>query len=348
VSSASPGSARRRGVDASSAGWVRPAPDGGLPLLVTPLVGVDLSDWAKENAGILDGWLDRHGAVLFSGFATEAATGPGGLAPDWFARVSAGLLQSPLAPYQERSSPRRELASGVFTSTEQPPDQPILLHNENAYQRSLPTRLVFGCAVAARHGGATPLADCRRVLALLPATVVDRFRSVGVRYTRVFGTGVGLTWQEAFSTTDRDDVDQYCAAEGIESRWCAGGVLRTVQVRPALTKHPRTGEEVWVNHVGLFGPYGTTPAVRAALLSSVGSDDLPLQVAYGDGQPIEAEVHDQVREAYAAATMTRRWQTGDLLVVDNLLVAHGREPYEGDRLLMVSMAGGHEPAAVRF
>ncbi|WP_202925740.1 TauD/TfdA family dioxygenase [Goekera deserti] len=310
-------------------------------------MGLDLAGWARDNAATVDGWLDRHGAVLFSGFTFTGAGGPAPeLDPVAFAGVLDGVLGGTPAAYMERSSPRRELARGVFTSTEQPADQPIFLHNENAYQRSLPTRLAFGCVVAATSAGATPLADCRQVLDHLPSAVVDRFRSAGVRYTRVFGNGVGLSWQESFGTDDPQEVERYCAAEDIATSWRSADVLRTEQVRPALSEHPRTGEEVWLNHVGLFGPHGTPPAVRAALVDRLGAENLPLQVSYGDGAPIEDDVHAHIRDAYAAATVARPWRAGDVLVVDNLLVAHGREPFEGDRLVLVGMAGQFQPESV--
>jgi alpha-ketoglutarate-dependent taurine dioxygenase len=33
-----------------------------------------------------------------------------------------------------------------------------------------------------------------------------------------------------------------------------------------------------------------------------------------------------------------RWQAGDLMVVDNVRTAHGREPFEGPREVVVAMA----------
>lgn len=345
MSTGGPASSRRRAVGADAASWVRTTEDDQLPLHVTPVAGLDLAAWAEEHATTVDSWLDVHGAVLFSGFGSGTPR-PGDLDPAVFARLVVAFLGRRLVHYRERSSPRRQLAPGVFTSTDQPADQPIALHNENAYQRSLPSRLVFGCVVPPQVAGATPLADCRKVLARLPADLVDRFRRVGVCYTRVFGHGVGLSWQESFGTDDREAVERYCAAEEISTEWRTGNVLRTRQVRPALVRHPRTGAEAWVNHVCLFGPYGTPPEVRAALVDRLGEDDLPMQVSYGDGAPIEEDVHREARDAYVAATVSRPWRAGDVLVLDNLTVAHGREPYEGDRLVLVGMGGECTPGAV--
>lgn len=331
-----PAAARRSRVGRTGAELVRTVPDG-LPVRIEALAPLDLATWVRDNAGAVDTWLAERGAVLLSGFVPGTASGV--LDAAVFGAVSGVLLGAEPGRYQERSSPRHEIAPGVYTSTEQPCDQPIVLHNENAYRRRLPTRLIFGCAVAAPAGGATPLADCGRVLGHLEPAVADRFRAVGVRYTRVFGHGLGLTWQETFGTEVRAEVERYCAGNGIDARWGRDGHLRTAQVRPAVVRHPGTGHEVWLNHVHLFGPLGTTPAVRAALLNRVGADGLPMQVSYGDGAPIGEDVHRAVAAAYAAETVATAWRPGDVLVIDNLRVAHGREPYTGPRSVMVAMAG---------
>jgi hypothetical protein len=59
---------------------------------------------------------------------------------------------------------------------------------------------------------------------------------------------------------------------------------------------------------------------------------------YGDGSPIEPKVLDQLRAAYNAETVSFPWQKGDLLMLDNMLVAHGRSPFVGPRQILVGMA----------
>jgi len=49
-------------------------------------------------------------------------------------------------------------------------------------------------------------------------------------------------------------------------------------------------------------------------------------------------VIDEIRKAYDSETVKFDWQRGDLLLVDNMLVAHGREPFTGDRRVLVAMA----------
>lgn len=312
-----------------------PAPSTGrsLPLLARPRVaGLRLAEWLGDHRDAVDRHLDRHGAVLFRGFGVADAE-------ELEAVVAAGA-GSALLRYTYRSTPRREVEGRVYTTTEYPADQAIPLHCENAYAASWPLRIGFCCLVPATTGGATPIADSRRVHERIPAAVRERFAARGVRYVRNYGGGVDLPWQEVFQTADRDEVERFCAASGIELEWLAGDRLRTAQSCPAVARHPRTGEAVWFNQAHLFHPSSLPPAVHRSLLDSFGADFLPRDATHGDGTPLAAEDLEAIRAAYDAETVSFPWQAGDLLWVDNMLVAHGRSPFSGPRRVLVGMAVG--------
>ena len=324
--------AQRRAVTISSESLVRfsSPPAGDLPLVVEPAgPGVDLMAWAGANRGQLEGQLRRHGGILFRGFNLQ---GPEDL--EAFIRaVSGGTLE-----YRERSSPRTVVKGNIYTSTDYPANQPIFLHNENSYQQEWPRKIFFLCKQPPPAGGETPIADCRRVMARIVPEVRERFASRKWMYVRNFGDGFGLTWQTVFQTTDRAQVEQHCRSKGIEVEWKPGDRLRTRAVRSAIVRHPQTGEAVWFNHATFFHVSTLEPSVRDALLAEFADGELPANTYYGDGAPIEPEVMDHLREAYSSATVSFPWQKGDLLMLDNMLVAHGRAPYSGPREILVGMA----------
>ena len=74
-------------------------------------------------------------------------------------------------------------------------------------------------------------------------------------------------------------------------------------------------------------------------------EDLPNNTYYGDGSPIEPSVLDEIRDAYLKETVVFPWLKGDLLMLDNMLVAHGRAPFTEPRKILVGMA---DPYSNRF
>ncbi len=302
----------------------------GLPLVVEPArEGIDPVAWAADQKERIRGWLSAHGGVLCRGFDLPAL----GRFQAFVAAASADPIR-----YGERSSPRSVLEGEVYTSTDHPADQPIVLHNEQSYTLNWPMRIAFFCVEPAATGGRTPIADSRRIHDRLPAAVREAFAHRQVLYVRNYGDGLGLSWREAFQTAERGEVERYCRAAGIEVEWKDGDRLRTRQVRPAIRRHPRTGEPVWFNHALFFHVSSLPPEARRALESGLAPDELPAQTFYGDGGAIEEAVLAEIRAAYAAETVSFPWQKGDVLLLDNMLVAHGREPFTGPRRIAVAMA----------
>jgi alpha-ketoglutarate-dependent taurine dioxygenase len=301
-----------------------------FPAVVEPtLPDLDLVAYASGNRPAIEDLLARHGAIFFRGFTLAGV--------ERFQQLVTAVSSGPLE-YTERSSPRSQVSGKIYTSTDYPPNHPIFLHNEQSYNTLFPQKIIFFCVLPAAQGGATPIADCRRVYDRLPSALRERFERLGYLYVRNFGHGFGLPWQEAFQTEDRAAVEAYCAEHRIELEWRDGGRLRTRQVRPAVAVHPQTGERTWFNHLTFFHVSTLVPAVRDALLDEFAEEDLPNNTYYGDGAAIEPEVLATLREIYGQETVSFPWGRGDVLMLDNMLAAHGREPYEGARKVVVGMA----------
>ena len=296
-----------------------------LPYVVEPVVaGLDLVGWLERDAQVLETLLRAHGALLLRGFGALDVTA--------FERAI-HLSSGDLLEYVNRSTPRSRIAGRIFSSTEYPADQSIPLHNELSYNRRWPSRLFFLCVVPPTQGGETPIADSRRVLARIPASVRRRFERHGVCYVRNYGLGIDLSWQDVFQTTDPQAVNAYCREAGITAHWSAAG-LRTIQVCQATVAHPSTTERVWFNQAHLFHVSALPAEVRSEL-EALGQ--LPRMACFGDWSPISEEDLDAVRRAYVQEETLFRWQEHDILVVDNVMMAHGRRPYAGSRRILVGM-----------
>jgi alpha-ketoglutarate-dependent taurine dioxygenase len=159
-----------------------------------------------------------------------------------------------------------------------------------------------------------------------------------VLYVRNYGDTIDLPWQEVFQSTDRADIEAYCRQSATEFEWTGDGGLRTRSVRQATARHPRTGEEVWFNHVHLFHSSNMPPEVRDTLLREYGPEGLPRNAYYGDGTPVEDDVVAMIRGLYEDAAVSFPWRRGDVLIVDNFLATHGRAPFTGERRTLVAMS----------
>ena len=301
-----------------------------LPLVIRPNVdNIDLQEWAGNNRVYIEGCLGKHGAILFRGFKLKLV-----LEFERFIKsVSGEALE-----YSERSSPRSQISGRIYTSTDYPPDKHIFLHNEQSYNLVFPMKIFFFCIKAPEERGATPIADTRRVFVQIADEIKERFMEKKYMYVRNFGDGFGLSWQEAFQTERRSEVESYCRSNQIEYEWKAGNRLRTRQVREVAIRHPRTEDWVWFNHLTFFHVSTLDRKVQEEMMRAFAEADLPNNTYYGDGSRIEGEVMEYLREAYEREKVRFDWEDGDILMLDNMLVAHGRESYKGERRVAVGMA----------
>jgi len=299
-----------------------------LPLVMRPNIeGVELVEWAKSNRTFIERQLLKHGAILFRKFD--------GASTEKFEQL-ARVVSPELMEYRERSSPRHRVSRFIYTSTDHPADQPIALHNEQSYSLRWMMKLWFYCMEPAEEGGRTPLADSRKILSRLSQETIEQFGKKQVTYLRNYGDGLGLSWEEAFQSSEKSMVEQYCREAFIEFKW-EGHRLRTRQVRPAIRKHPKTGEVVWFNHAFFFH-ISSLEASTQSILAGIEEKELPYGTYYGDGSAVEPSTLEEIREAYRQETVFFHWNKGDILLLDNMLVAHGREPFKGPRKVLVAMA----------
>src|SRR5262249_47021676 len=148
---------------------------GGPAVLVAASRPADAAGWAADLRAELGGLLERHKAVLLRGFGIDTV--------ERFRLVLAGL-GADLLEYTERSTPRPPVGARIYTSTEYPRSDEIPLHNESSYSPSWPRRLHFCCLQPASQGGATSIADSRRVFQALDPGIVEAFLDKGVLYVR--------------------------------------------------------------------------------------------------------------------------------------------------------------------
>lgn len=327
----------RKSVNVSSEELIRTSylqSESSLPLVVQPnLDNLNLAIWTQNNRSWIQSQLLQHGGILFRGFNVKDVD-------DFQQFIQA--LSGNLLEYSYRSTPRNHVSGNIYTSTEYPATHFIPLHNEMSYSRTWPLKIAFFCIKKADKGGETPIVDSRKIFSRINPKIKEKFLQKGVMYVRNYGVGLDLSWQNVFNTNNKLDVETYCHQAGIELEWrdteTSGFSLRTRQICQAVAQHPQTSEIVWFNQAHLFHISSLDSRVRAQLLSDFSAEDLPRNAYYGDGSVIEDSILDEIREIYQEEAIVFPWQEGDVLLLDNMLSAHGRMPFQGSRKVVVGMA----------
>ncbi|MEU9991483.1 TauD/TfdA family dioxygenase [Streptomyces sp. NPDC048045] len=289
----------------------------------------DASSWAAEWRESLRAQVTQHGALLVRGLDLREESRAGA--------VLAGLAGT-LMPEREAFAPRQAYGPGLYSSTTWPANQPMCMHHELSYLLEVPGLMLFACLTAPAQGGATAVADAEAVLQALPTTLTERFEREGWLLTRSYNDEIGASLTESFGTDDRTAIESYCRANGIDFTWLADGSLRTEQRRSAIVRHPLTGRRCWFNQIAFLNRWTLAEEVREYLVDVYGEDGLPFNTRYGDGSPIGEDVVQQLNATYEEHTRREPWQAGDLLLVDNIRTAHSREPFTGERQVLVGMA----------
>jgi alpha-ketoglutarate-dependent taurine dioxygenase len=271
----------------------------------------------------------HHGAVRFKTSALNSVSDFHGLLDN---------MGCELLNYEFGSTPRKNVQGKVYTSTEYPADQEIILHNEMAYTTQWPEQLWFYCDKADCQGGETPIADSREIYRSLDSRITKTFEQKELIYIRNYRPGLDLPWQEVFNTQDPLEVAKACQRLGVEFEFKAKGKeLKTTQKCQSIAVHPKTGEKVWFNQAHLFHASNLAPEYREIMEMMYAEDELPRNVMFGDGSKMDEGMLSEIREVMSAHKQIFQWQPGEVMLVDNLLCAHGREPFVGERKIVVAM-----------
>lgn len=283
------------------------------------------SEWLSKNKEIIQKKMIEYGAVLLRGFDINSV--------DEFHNAYKVICGDPIE-YTFRTSPREEVSEKIYTSTSHPADQVIHMHTENSYSVEWNRFIGFYCLVPPSVRGETPIAHEGRVIEKISKKALDKFREKGVMYVRNTQPGIGLDWRTIYQTSDKSEVERFLASKNMEFEWVSEDHLRTKWVLPAFRQHPVTKEDVWFNHMY----FGHKTLYDPMVLDFIGEDNLPFATYYGDGTVIEDEVISELNNAYEECKIEFPWQKGDLLLMDNMMFSHGRNPFEGERTILVAMS----------
>jgi len=237
-------------------------------------------------------------------------------------------------PFSTGEHPHADGADALYRPVRFAPDETLLWHHENSFNATWPRYILFACAVPATAGGATTIVDSRLVYAHMPLTIRQRLAEQGITYERLCDGRAGRTWEQIYGTTDKTEALQLAHTRGEQLVFTADGA-RIRARRPAFQAVAHGTS--WFNQVLHWHPHALPQEIRTMVTHGL----LPAyRTCYlGGGEQITPDVVDQLIAAHRQAEFAVQWQAGDVLVIDNAVIAHGRRPYRGRREHFVRMAG---------
>ena len=320
---------------------------GGLPLFIEPTRAALRSDgaqaaaWFRDHRPAFEAAVLEHGAVVLRGFAIQST--------EDFAQLVAHFTPHAMG-YAGGATARQTIKGNVYEASRIPPEVTIMLHQEMAYLPNYPRLLAFFCRSPARQGGATTIGDMRRFTAMVPEHVLSKVKKMGVRYLRNFRSPDTRdersdpiynhrTWQEAFFTSDPREVEQNCRERKLDFEWLPDGSLTTSNRLPGWVRHPQTGDVVWFNHIASQIIHRRWMGDKFNDFHRIYGDDLPraTDTRYGDGARVADADFTRIHDLLEEVTVEFPWQGGDVMFVDNILTAHGRMPFAGERDVQVAL-----------
>lgn len=290
--------------------------------------GQSLDKYISENKEDVDARLSETGAVLFRGFSVTT--------PE--------ILDTAIEAYGEdgftyekslSNAVRVNLTPRVFTANEAPPDVEIFLHHEMAQTPLYPSKLFFACMIAPETGGATPLCRSDILLEKLreaePQLVTD-FEEKGVKYTNIMPaendetSGQGRSWKSTLSAETRDEAESRLTELNYSWEWLESGALKVTTPRLDAIRSLGKDETSFFNQ--LIAAFRGWKDAR---------NDPSKSVTFGDGSQIDVPALTTAIKLADELSYDLNWQAGDVALIDNYRVMHGRRPYSGQRRVVASL-----------
>ncbi|TGN20543.1 TauD/TfdA family dioxygenase [Leptospira idonii] len=316
-----------------------------------------LIEWFLENQKEWTRDLSLYGAILIRGFDIKT--------PKDFEEVALATKDK-LGQFYLGTSPRDQLTDYVFTASELPPHYPIMQHAEMSFLDNPPKKLFFFAEIASEFGGETPLTDLRKIYKVIDPSIKEKITKKGIRYRRRydgpssqsrFSLWKTKRWDEMFNTSDIKQVEAIAKENRFQLEWYGKDSLAITNTQSGFRNHPKLASTAWHNHTQtfhidsavievwkIFKRQKTLRSLGVALLLSAitwikklgNPKEFDVHVTYGDGEEFSKKEIESICNAFWDNLSAFRWQNGDVLIIDNFSVSHGRLPFTGNRRILVS------------
>ncbi|KIW96689.1 uncharacterized protein Z519_02080 [Cladophialophora bantiana CBS 173.52] len=328
-----------------------------IPLALKPAIGdsaeidldsvVDTIKSLQAQGGILTKTLARHGTLLFRGLPIHNAQD--------FSKFAHAFGYQPHEIIGIVVN-RPVLAPNVAPANEAPKEVLIYNHNESPQVPHAPEYIFFYGHRVPEKGGETPISSSLELFYRAQQEIpefVSELAEKGILSKVTYKVEKqyegGSTLKQAFGKKILDGDDEATRRAKIEAQisrygrgqhttweWTEDGSIVLTHRLPAIRTQPGTNFPTLFTGLAAYYKNNQHDANKGRKNSA--------QQLFGDGTPIPEKYLAHLANITDEIRVLHKWERGDVLVYDNIIAQHGRQPWEGqqeDRVVMASLFDGH-------
>ena len=286
-----------------------------LPVIITENI----------DTGLLKKKVDEAGAVLLRGLSIDTI--------EKFSSISNSLGSNDVN-MSCSAGPRIDMGHNIFTSNEAPSNESIPVHHEMAQCKDYPSYVLFYCVTPAEEGGCTPIIKsskvCKEFKKKFPE-IAKRIEKEGVRYLREFPnvtdnkSPLGKSWKDTFHVETKTELEKVLNGKNIKWKWLDNETIQTISEPINIFKIYNNEETIFM-------------AAETSLLNIQTGPKKKLihgNLDYFDKETENAFIYIG-KYAYNESIRVP-WQKYDVLILNNNLMMHSRDPFTGRRKILVSL-----------
>ncbi|MDJ0556204.1 MAG: TauD/TfdA family dioxygenase [Microcoleaceae cyanobacterium MO_207.B10] len=186
----------------------------------------------------------------------------------------------------------------------------VKLHGEMYYTNKPPLMLWFFCANPPLQDGETIVCDGQQFFDELSNSMKDLLSKKKLKFP---GNYTKESWQKKFKTNDLNVVKEICQGNGMKVKTNEDESIDFQFICPAIHKSRDGKHDVFINSL--------LPAKKIN----------PKLVCFDDDSEITDEIISELNEIAEKITVEISWQKGDILMIDNTRIMHGRRAFSDNQ-----------------
>ncbi len=263
--------------------------------------------------------LKSHGVILFRSPSASQQTFEG-----FTERLGQEFVKHGAAVRKSRSEDGR-------TQTVTKGSAAILLHTELHFSPFSPDAMWFYCQSPAQQGGQTTVASGVELFNKLSASTQKLFLTKKIKYKNIWEES---SWRQYMPDFTKQQVIDYLESKNCRPHFDEDNCLVYEYITSATSKAP-SGETVFGNSIAIHSQY-----LKDVKLFQETDQKVRHGIAMENGEEIPEAIFAEIIEASESITQEVDWRAGDIVMLNNRTVLHGRRAYpeSGDREILVRMA----------